>query len=901
VYEKFYGLKTSPFRLSPDPAFFFGSKGHKRALAYLRYGVNQKEGFIVITGTPGTGKTTLARALLAEMSKNKTVVSELNTTHLQADDVLRMVAASYGLAHENESKATLLKRLEEFFLSRFRAGYHVLLIVDESQNLPKESLEELRMLSNFYSGKDALLQIFLLGQEQFREQLYSPEMEQLRQRVVASCHLDPLDQEESSEYIQHRLRLAGWQGDPKISERAFARIYSVTKGVPRRINTFCDRLMLFGALENVHVFKDDEIKAVAKELSIETTSKNDDLAKLNPADSEESVDLNGLDTEQLKEFSDEVTEVVPINGEQDPLTMSQIEIEQDDASTTAPTNNETTHLPGGLKAVSNGEKIQQETELDATPTPKQGDNKVDSPLDTKPDWWELVALAVNFVAQPQSHKGITSSKRPLPKGITEFFEVGLGKKKIPSHMRSGVLEDISDEEIQSAVRFYIKKVLLSSTADYYRRLGVERNASQEHIRTHYKYLFRIFQPDKEENPDEWDETYTRRINQAYGALRSEQKRQEYDDFLKSLDTKKGKSSNESVSVNIDKPEELTMPLDSEREEKKTGSPLVTTLIGVIILALLGGGYIVYEKQKVGDINITDFVNNLSGKSDSSRVAENNTLNELPIHQEEVLKEDLLAVEEIDVFDSNLTEEKETVVVLEKPIIEKTQIEIPEPIKPEPVIEKAVEIEKQIVPPKPIEKPKPILVKPVEEVKKVEKVEIIKEQEVIVKKEEPKPVAKVKTAKIEKIKEEAPKIVAVKPKKEIEKPKPLAKAPALDEPQLNNFVSAFTLSYEEGKIDPFIELFATNAATNDGVGRDLIRQDYEALFDSTEMRVIDLQGLKWDINGENASANGDFVVTVLRKGGDSMRKFEGNIKLDVIKISDKLKIKGMYHSYGEEDN
>ena len=266
MYEAFYKLRGRPFQLSPDPRFFFGSRCHKRALAYLRYGLTQGEGFIVITGDIGTGKTTLMRTLFADLSKENVVAAQLVTTQLEADDMLRMVAAAFGLAHEGVSKAGLLKNLETFLMARNREGKRVLLVVDEAQNIPPRALEELRMLSNFQVGEIALLQSFLLGQQEFRQTLQGEGMEQLRQRVIAAYHLTPLDADETRSYMEHRLRLVGWAGDPSFSESAYVAIHKATLGVPRRINTFCDRLMLYGFLEEIHVISEKTIEAVSQEL-----------------------------------------------------------------------------------------------------------------------------------------------------------------------------------------------------------------------------------------------------------------------------------------------------------------------------------------------------------------------------------------------------------------------------------------------------------------------------------------------------------------------------------------------------------------------------------------------------------------------------------------------------------
>lgn len=269
MYNSFYKFTGKPFQLSPDPRFFFASNGHRRAMSYLRYGLSQSEGFIVVTGGVGTGKTTLVRNLFAELDPDRVVAAQMVTTQLEADDMLSLVVAAFGIEHQGVSKAVLIKRLENFLASCARQGKRVLLVVDEAQNLPPRTLEELRMLSNFQISETPLIQSFLLGQEEFRLTLQGPDLEQLRQRIIASCHLLPLESEETKAYITHRLSVVGWQGDPEFCDDVFELIHSLTRGVPRNINVFCDRLLLFGYLEEVHRVDEQTVREVAAELEQE--------------------------------------------------------------------------------------------------------------------------------------------------------------------------------------------------------------------------------------------------------------------------------------------------------------------------------------------------------------------------------------------------------------------------------------------------------------------------------------------------------------------------------------------------------------------------------------------------------------------------------------------------------
>jgi putative secretion ATPase (PEP-CTERM system associated) len=271
MYDDFYKFDGKPFQLTPDHKFFFNSKGHNRAMAYLRYGLEQGEGFIVITGGIGTGKTTLVRNLFDELSNMNVMAAQLVTTQVDPDDMLRMVCASFGLAHEGLNKATLLHNLEAIARARHAEGKQMLLVVDEAQNLPPRSVEELRMLSNFQVNNKALVQTFLLGQEEFKRTLQSPGMEQVRQRIIASYHLDPLSAEETEKYILHRLQLVGWKDDPTFAEGVFAMIFKFTGGVPRRINAMCDRMMLYGCLEELHTLEKDAVLSVMQELEQEVS------------------------------------------------------------------------------------------------------------------------------------------------------------------------------------------------------------------------------------------------------------------------------------------------------------------------------------------------------------------------------------------------------------------------------------------------------------------------------------------------------------------------------------------------------------------------------------------------------------------------------------------------------
>jgi general secretion pathway protein A len=280
MYEEYYGLTEKPFQTNPDPSFYFGSRQHRRAMAYLEYGLHRNEGFIVITGEVGAGKTTLVRSLLSKLDPDKFIAAHLVSTQLDADNALRLVAAVFGIPTSSETKADLLVALEAFLVSIYRSGKRCLLVVDEAQNLSMQAVEELRMLSNFQLNTHALLQSFLVGQPEFRYTLQSPQLTQLRQRVIAACHIGPMDTKETQAYIEHRLHHCGWTNSPSFSPDAFPAIYEGSGGIPRRINAICDRLLLSGFLSNTKSFTEVEVFEVVREIENETMAPNAPMAPL---------------------------------------------------------------------------------------------------------------------------------------------------------------------------------------------------------------------------------------------------------------------------------------------------------------------------------------------------------------------------------------------------------------------------------------------------------------------------------------------------------------------------------------------------------------------------------------------------------------------------------------------
>ncbi|MCK4622662.1 MAG: XrtA-associated ATPase [Desulfuromonadales bacterium] len=268
MYTDFFGLSAKPFELLPNPKFLYLSKGHRKALSYLQYGVQEHAGFTLLTGEVGSGKTTLVRDIINKISSDMTL-SMIFNTRVDAQQLIAMINEDFGLVVTGKDKVQLLRELNDFLLEECSAGRQPIIIIDEAQNLSEESLEEIRLLSNLEADTFKLVQIILVGQPELRQIIAKPSLRQLRQRISISCHLNPLNREETEEYIFHRIGTVGSRDCVSFAEGAFDMIFRFSGGIPRLINLICDFLLLSAFVEETRHIDIELVKDAVNELSFE--------------------------------------------------------------------------------------------------------------------------------------------------------------------------------------------------------------------------------------------------------------------------------------------------------------------------------------------------------------------------------------------------------------------------------------------------------------------------------------------------------------------------------------------------------------------------------------------------------------------------------------------------------
>lgn len=265
MYLKFYRLTEKPFSVTADPNFLYLSKKHREAISHMQYGIEERMGFLEITGEIGTGKTTICKALLNTLDEHTKTAFILNA-NLSEIQLLQAIVGDFGIQIKNKNKITMLDELNKFLLEQLRHNNNSVLIIDEAQNLKPSLLEQIRLLSNLETEKEKLLQIILVGQPELKEKLASRELTQLRQRISIRYHILPLAPDEAEKYIWHRLKVAGASGKDFFSEGALEEIFRFSRGIPRLINIICDKGLLAGYAAERKVIDADMIKTCAREI-----------------------------------------------------------------------------------------------------------------------------------------------------------------------------------------------------------------------------------------------------------------------------------------------------------------------------------------------------------------------------------------------------------------------------------------------------------------------------------------------------------------------------------------------------------------------------------------------------------------------------------------------------------
>ena len=291
MYQRFFGLKESPFNVNPDPRYLYLTRQIQEALAGLTYGIQNRKGFILLTGEVGTGKTTLLNRLLDWLHGQRISTAYIFNSRLEVDHLFDYMMADFEIPCESREKSQVLLKLNQWLLERYRAGKTAVLIVDEAQNLAPEVLEEIRLLTNLETSTEKLLQIVLTGQPELEEKLKMPSLRQLRQRITLRCHTGPLTLEETFGYIAERLRIGGANGEPIFSKEAIQTVHLYSHGIPRVVNLLCEHSMINAYVDSLRPVPAHMVEEVAREFQLDEIAP---IAGAMPSNAQQTANTQAL-------------------------------------------------------------------------------------------------------------------------------------------------------------------------------------------------------------------------------------------------------------------------------------------------------------------------------------------------------------------------------------------------------------------------------------------------------------------------------------------------------------------------------------------------------------------------------------------------------------------------------
>ena len=865
MYESFYGLSANPFRLVPDARFYFDGEGHKRGMAYLRYGLLQGQGFVVVTGKPGTGKSTLVEALFSEMPERSLVVANLVSTNLDADEILQAVAHCFGIATDGKNKAALLNAIESFLRARTSHGKRVILIADEAQNLPPKSLEELRMLSNFQQQGRPLLQIILLGQHQLNDMLACPDMEQLCQRVIASCHLDPLSAEQMRAYIAHRLQCAGWHGKPSISSQALGVIYAVSGGVPRLINIFCDRLFLSASLDGMQTIDLALAQTVQEELKGESTgsfcglslNKGDHLIELDALpDAEFVAAVEQAQDDEKDKAAEPAVAAAEIHDEQEQESLAFRQVDDDVAEhesaavgVAASPSMQSSEI--GAEDENIAAELDEDLPVVATSTSLQVE-RID-PVPVFPNPGPLTAAFAYKEIKPSALSETPASEaNQTQANIEEMLQDYLPAQddKTESNNRGFIWPPVFVGVAMVIMFFFAEDV---------------RDFSQRYTFPDIDLLaFVKNAPDAEQSEENLE------LADASAPV-----------FVHELPQSKLQSQGVLLPVEaIDIPTESSEMWDGD--EASVDLAEADKIIPAIPSISEMEGYSALEAQ-------TDFTSpQLAEAAPEAELSAETSIDHRLDKQEPT--------------PAPVKVKPETVT----PVVAKEATSPKSKPKPEKVASVAESAPKEPNKPVPVVKAPAKTPEPAQAEIAVEEPEQTQDEAAIVAMENDAADVDVIIPKFDDTT-----AVGVLPAKAISdlEGNSLETAASTDLPpvvevslaqggitefELMNLLYDLVAYYEAGNLSDFVGLFTPDAVVDGVRGRHGIRRDYQALFDATDIRQMQLDTLQWQNHPEYVEGSGEFAVTVWRKRGRPSITQKGILKLGVVKHGEVLAIKTMAH-------
>ena len=898
MYESFYNLHPTPFRLTPDPHFFFESDTHKRGLAYLRFAFYQEEGFVVITGAPGTGKTELMLNLISELPRHKVTLAKIVTSNLDADDLLDLVAASFLINPEHMSKGSLLKRLEDFFIHQAHHGKHVLLLIDEAHNLSVKSLIELSMLSNFQINEKPVMQCFLLGQEPLEEKLNAPELIHLKQRVLASTHLESLSQQETRDYINHRLNKSGWDNNPIIRDTAFALIHYYTKGVPRKINSLCNRVFLQSFLDDRHDIGADLVHQVIEELQEEILSKEPGI-DLDLAEAQFPVEKS-LILSSLDDNSENINATNATNDKDSSDPPSQQELSTQSPVSRTGNNSNVIAIPEFVKK---REAIASQNTL-ATPVPASQVDAIDTesaPNDVKPE-----AAAENECDQ-NPVTTVDNNRDPKPNDLPEEAPLNgielksplrhpQAYKPVAKEQKNRRQSGLVDKELQ-ALASLCETDTSQKKSDENPELSTKRQTSDS------APTKKIIIDDLAYEDTEVNEHETRPLVIAEKAT-SEKLRRGWRSAVAAMTTlvsiglsiywlsdspteiasNTGNQQTDNIVANnsvIDLliPEVQTTLIEPAPESEYTSGALLTSLSDSLT------GITATDPLSADESLVT--IDRLStGTEDTTDTIQSSTA-QLDKEMTEILeKPGINSQEDPDASDRQLT-------VKQQPA---TQIIIAAPVTPKasPTTSKkpTAQTKTQATPSNP-ETSTPATSLASNELNLVADAPPIVGTPIALDESiTPNP----GTGNLSANAIPANDWIQVGVRSE----QPVAASqednPFISGSDLKTLLSTLARAYENGNLQKLVSTFATDIYSSDGAGREQMERDYRHLFNITDNRQLTIHDITWSQQDKQMLGNGDFQVRIREKGASKYTTYAGKISLAVVKESNNIVIRKLDYDY-----